>query len=112
MGSLAAQYFDEIVFREDPARRGRKNGEIVELLVEGALEAGFPEENIQRILDEHEAAPACLASARPGDLVVLTPTDVEAMWKQVLDFRPDSATRYEVEVERGGERAAPWRRMG
>lgn len=86
MGALAAQFFDEIIFREDPARRGRKPGEIVELLARGARAAGFPEERLHQILDESEAAQACLDLARPGDLVVLTPTDVEPMWRQVLEY--------------------------
>jgi len=87
MGALATRYFDEIIFREDPARRGRKPGEIVALLSEGAVAAGFPRSSIRCILDEDRAADACLRMAQPGDLVVLTPTDVEAMWRQVLDYR-------------------------
>ena len=31
---------------------------------------------------------ACLEAARPGDLVVLTPTRIEAVWEQILAFRP------------------------
>lgn len=110
MGALATRYFDEIIFREDPARRGRRPGEIVALLAEGALSAGFPEERIKRILEEDEAAGICLGTAQPGDLVVLTPTDVEAMWQQVLDFRIKPDTRLEVDVERTGAQAVPWRK--
>ena len=110
MGALATRYFDEIVFREDPARRGRKPGEIIELLVEGALAAGFPEDRIRRVMNEEEAAPVCLAMARPGDLVVLTPTEVEAMWQQVLDFRVSPETRYEAEIERRTDGTDTWRR--
>jgi len=113
MGALAARYFDEIIFREDPARRGRRPGEIVALLAEGALSTGFPQERIRRIFNEDEAAEACLGSAEPGDLVVLTPTDVEAMWQQVLDYRvkpkPD---RYAVEVERRDEGAGGTEALG
>jgi cyanophycin synthetase len=110
MGALATRYFDEIIFREDPARRGRRPGEIVTLLAEGALAVGFPEERIRRILEEDEAAGLCLSMAQPGDLVVLTPTDVEAMWQQVLDFRAAPAARFHVDVERGGEQVLPWRK--
>jgi len=110
MGALAARYFDEIIFREDPARRGRKPGEIVTLLAEGALSAGFPEERITRILDEDEAAKLCLRRAQPGDLVVLTPTDVEAMWRQVLDFRIPPEARFDVEVEQADGQGGSWRR--
>jgi cyanophycin synthetase len=87
MGCHAARYFDAIIFREDPARRGRQPGEIVALLTEGALQAGFPHERIHRILDENEAADVCLGLAEPGDLVVLTPTDVESMWERVLTYQ-------------------------
>jgi cyanophycin synthetase len=110
MGALATRYFDEIIFREEPARRGRKPGEIIDLLVEGALAAGFPEERITRILDEDQAAEVCLRMAQPGDLVVLTPTDVEAMWQQVLDFRAASFSPLDVEIERTDKQAEPWRR--
>jgi cyanophycin synthetase len=110
MGALATRYFDEIIFREDPARRGRKPGEIVALLAEGALAAGFPEEKITRILEEDEAAKVCLRRAQPGDLVVLTPTDVEAMWQQVLDFRAVSSPSFDVEIERADGRSGAWRK--
>ncbi|WP_455174797.1 cyanophycin synthetase [Azospirillum largimobile] len=88
MGAIAAALFDEIVFREDPARRGRRPGEIVALLSEGARRSGFPEHCMRSILDEPEAADFCLRTAGAGDLVVLTPTEVDAMWQQVLRFRP------------------------
>ena len=110
MGALATRYFDEIIFREDPARRGRKPGEIIALLAEGALAAGFPEERIRRILDEDEAADLCLRRAQPGDLVVLTPTDVEAMWQQVLEFRAAPSISFDVEVDRMAEPVGGWRR--
>ncbi|HEY4546602.1 MAG TPA: cyanophycin synthetase [Pedomonas sp.] len=93
MGAIAASVFDEIVFREDPARRGRAPGEIVQLLREGALAAGFPPERIHCVLDEDPAADLCLGMAQSGDLVVLTPTDVEAMWRRMLAFRPGAGAR-------------------
>jgi cyanophycin synthetase len=110
MGALATRYFDDIVFREDPARRGRKPGEIIELLVEGALAVGFSEDRIRRVMNEEDAAPVCLEMARPGDLVVLTPTEVEAMWQQVLDFRVSPETRFEAEIERRIDGTDTWRR--
>jgi cyanophycin synthetase len=72
---------------------------------------GFPEERIQRILEEDEAADLCLRMAQPGDLVVLTPTDVEPMWRQVLDFRITPEARFGVEIERANEQVASWRKI-
>jgi cyanophycin synthetase len=80
------------------------------LLAEGALAAGYPEERISRILEEDDAADLCLRKAQPGDLVVLTPTDVEAMWRQVLDFRAASSTSFDVEIDQGNEADRNWRK--
>ncbi len=102
MGQVAAGIFDEIVFREDPARRGRKPGEIVAHLLEGALAAGFPANRIACALEEDEAAHIALGLARPGDLVVLTPTDVDAMWRLVQGWEPVGL----VPLDRDGAPAA------
>src|SRR3954449_10002080 len=97
MDAHAFLNFYKIVNLHDPARRGRRPGEIVALLSEGALAVGFPRNCIRCILDEDRAADACLAMAQPGDLVVLTPTDVEAMWRQVLDYRVPLPARARAE---------------
>jgi cyanophycin synthetase len=86
MGGIAAKAFDHLVFREQPDERGRPRGEVMRLLAEGALAAGFPEAAIHRLVREDDAVEACLRAARPGDLVVLLPTEVEKTWKSVLDF--------------------------
>ncbi|MBC4018512.1 cyanophycin synthetase [Siccirubricoccus deserti] len=92
MGRIAAAgVFDELVFRERPDGRGRADGEVMRLLSEGAQEAGFPPERIHCIHDEAEAAIACLRMARPGDLVVLTPSSVEEIWQQVVGFDPTAS---------------------
>lgn len=92
MGRIAAELFDEIYFREDPSTRGRPRGEIMCLMSDGAAEAGCTAERIHRVASEPEATLACLADARPGDLVVITPTDVDGTWRQVLDFQSPYAT--------------------
>jgi cyanophycin synthetase len=88
MGELASHYFDELVFREAPDGRGRPAGQVNALMSEGALRAGMPMERLHRIIEEQAAAEACLRLGRPGDLVVLMPTSVDTVWRQVLDFSP------------------------
>lgn len=88
MGEIAARTFDEMVLREDPGRRGRRRGEIIELLAQGALAAGFDPRRLHRAHNEAAAADQCLRMARAGDLVVLMPTEVDAVWRQVTDFSP------------------------
>ncbi|RAK56448.1 cyanophycin synthetase [Phenylobacterium deserti] len=89
MGEVAALTYDEMVLREDPSRRGRREGEIIQLLAEGARRAGADDSRIHRVADEMQAAETCMSMARPGDLVVLTPTEVEDMWQRVLAFQPN-----------------------
>lgn len=90
MGQIAAGLFDELVFRERPDGRGRPAGSVVSLLTDGALGAGFPAERLHRILSETRAVDAALKMARPGDLVLLFPTAVDAVWEQVRAFKPPS----------------------
>jgi cyanophycin synthetase len=92
MGRVSADLFDELVFREDPSTRGRPRGEIMNLLRSGALEAGHPNGGtIHLIAGEAEATEAGLALANSGDLVVITPSEVEAAWRQIVSFTPRAA---------------------
>jgi cyanophycin synthetase len=103
MGHIAAHAFDDLVFRERPDGRGRPSGEVMALLSKGALEAGFPPDRMQRVIGEAEAAEAAMAMARPGDLVVLTPTDIESVWASVLAFQPQAMQRGDQLAVLGGE---------
>jgi cyanophycin synthetase len=88
LGRIAASIFDELIFREDPYTRGRPRGEVMNLLKQGALEAGRSEEHMHLIAGERASTAAALAMGRPGDLVVVTPTDVKGAWQQVSGFKP------------------------
>ncbi|ULH17653.1 hypothetical protein MF271_19770 (plasmid) [Deinococcus sp. KNUC1210] len=88
VGAAAAQTYDELYLREAADGRGRPLGEVTRLMQEGALQTGFAPERIHCVLAEHQAVEAALRAARPGDLVVLMPTDVEGVWRQVQTFVP------------------------
>ncbi|AEG51019.1 cyanophycin synthetase [Sphingobium chlorophenolicum L-1] len=92
MGRIAAGIFDDIIFREAPDGRGRPRGQTNALLTQGALNAGVPMERVHRIIDEFAAVDAALRMARPGDLLVILPTSVEQVWRQVQQFVPEIAT--------------------
>jgi cyanophycin synthetase len=91
MGALAAELLDDIVFREKPDGRGRSQGEVLDLLRQGALEAGCAEERIRCVPAEADAIAECLNRARRGDLVIVLPTDVEGAWRQIRSFVPRHA---------------------
>jgi cyanophycin synthetase len=93
LGRLASTIFDELFFREDPGTRGRPRGEVMRLLQQGAVEGGTPEEQIHLIPTEAGATAAALMAARPGDLVIVTPTTVDETWNQIINFeKVESAT--------------------
>jgi cyanophycin synthetase len=60
----------------------------MKFLQDGALAAGRSPEHIHLIAGEAAATAAGLAMGQPGDLIVITPTDVKACWQQVNEFKP------------------------
>jgi cyanophycin synthetase len=93
LGRLAGGIFDELFFREDPGTRGRPRGEVMKLLKQGAIEGGAVPEQVHLIPTEAGATAAALMAARPGDLLIVTPTDVNGTWQQIINFQKvESAT--------------------
>src|SRR3954468_11762580 len=88
LGRIAGGIFDELIFREDPYTRGRPRGEVMSLLKEGALQAGRSPEHMHLIAGEKASTAAALSMGRPGDLIIITPTDVRGAWQQVNAFKP------------------------
>lgn len=91
LGRLSAGIFDEVVFRELPDGRGRAVGGVVSLLSDAAEGAGMAPENIVRVMDETEAMETAMRHAGPRDLVVLTVSSVESVWRQVHAFGTERA---------------------
>lgn len=70
--TAAAVLPDLVVLKDlDGYIRGRRAGEVPEILREQLLLQGLPEADLQTILPEVEAAQAILAWSRPGDVLVL-----------------------------------------
>jgi cyanophycin synthetase len=90
MGTLAATIFDELVCRETPDGRGRPRGEINALMSRGAIAGGLAPEHVHRIVEESEATLFSLSRARPGDVVVLSPSQINLVWDLVMNFMPIS----------------------
>ncbi|MDS1003180.1 cyanophycin synthetase [Clostridium sporogenes] len=71
VGNICGENFDYIYIKEDRDKRGRKNGEIADLLKKGVLETGFKNSNISIVLDEEEALKKAIDFSEPGDLVIM-----------------------------------------
>ncbi len=55
---------------------------------QGAIEAGLATERVHRVVEEGEATFFSLGLARPGDVVVLSPTQIGLVWDIVNSFTP------------------------
>jgi cyanophycin synthetase len=89
LGELAAQMFDQVIIKQDTSLRGRRPGETVELVKQGALNCGLSEAQITTVLPELEAIDHALKQAAPNDLVVVFADQVTPAWKRIIYFNRD-----------------------
>ncbi len=88
----AAPAFDLIILREDDNKRGRRVGEVGEILRRGLIEAGLAEERIvPGVYEEQEAIERSLATAEPGDLLVIFGDDLQRAWQLITGFGKQGA---------------------
>lgn len=71
LGKISAQYFDEIIIRQDKHLRGRTAEEIVQLLIEGIDASKTREIPITIIYNEKEAIMHAYNNAKPGSLITI-----------------------------------------
>lgn len=72
VGRIAGRYFDYIYIKEDDDKRGRKEGEVAELLKKGVMESELIDEsNIKIFENEKEALIEAIDKARPGDVIMV-----------------------------------------
>ena len=71
LGEISAQFFDEIIIRQDKNLRGRTAEEIVNLLVEGINETKAKDIPITIIYKEKEAIMFAYDNAKPGSLITI-----------------------------------------
>ena len=75
IGRLTAP-FDHVIVKEDHDRRGRRDGEIAGLVIEGLVERGHARDAIEIIADESAAIERAVALLGDRDLAVVLADDV------------------------------------
>ena len=76
LGNISAQIFDRIIIKEDDDPRGRKPGEVAELITKGICQEN-PNQKYEIILKETEAINTALVGAQSNNLVVVFPDKVD-----------------------------------
>ncbi|HVG44652.1 MAG TPA: hypothetical protein VM890_07975, partial [Longimicrobium sp.] len=74
---------DRVIVKEDDDRRGRRPGEIAELLVEGLRSAGLRGDQIEVQPTEAAAVARSLEVIGDGDLLVILADEVSAVLAQL-----------------------------
>lgn len=71
VGRVAGLGLDYIYIKEDRDLRGRRPGEVANLILEGVLEVGVAPNRVEIILDELSASEAALEATLSGDLALI-----------------------------------------
>ena len=83
VGRIAAQSFKRLIIREDANLRGRKPGEIAQLLYDEAVRSGMNSNKIGVELSETEAFRKGLDSCVPGDTFVMFYEHIEPIEEEI-----------------------------
>ncbi|MGB5633465.1 MAG: cyanophycin synthetase [Waterburya sp.] len=89
LGRLSAQTFDRLVVKEDDDTRGRRRGEVANLICEG-IEREKPDCRYESILNETTAIDVALDEAPQGSLVVILPEKVDRTLDLIEARQPQS----------------------
>jgi cyanophycin synthetase len=82
-------HLDYVVVKEDGERRGRADGVIAGLIVDGLIDGGMRENQYEVIFNEAEAVQQALAQMKDNDLVVILADDVKGTIERVRKFSGD-----------------------
>jgi cyanophycin synthetase len=82
VGRIAAS-LDRVIVKEDADRRGRAEGEVARIIVEGLREKGVGDDRHRVVLPEQEAVELALSELGEGDLVIVLAENVRAVLAQI-----------------------------
>ncbi|MBS1517979.1 MAG: cyanophycin synthetase [Bacteroidetes bacterium] len=95
LGKTAAKMLTNIIVREDESLRGRQEGEVNKLMLEG-IRSEKPDVLVKVITDEVEAINFALKSAKKNELLVILPDNIPRAISIVNEFR-DKLNKVKIE---------------
>lgn len=85
---ISAKLFDCIYIKEDRDLRGRKCGEVADLLYESIIASAFVKEKVEIIHNEQDAFKKAIVNAHKGDLIVVLYESYEALLPIINEYQP------------------------
>lgn len=85
VGAIAGKMFDKIIIKEDRDPRGRREGEVAQLLLEGVVSSGKSKKQIEIILNENQALKKAMMEAESGDVIVIFYEDFQSVIKTLKE---------------------------
>lgn len=89
VGRLCCKVFDRIYIKEDLDKRGRKSGEVANLLYNEALKHGYDRDRVVIIENELDALKEAVENARKDDLIVVFYERLEPL-QEFLEAQKDT----------------------
>lgn len=83
----AAKGFDKLYIKEDKDLRGRKQGEIANIIFEQAVKEGKKSNQLEIVLQEGEALKKAILDAESGDIVVIFYEKADPLRKIISDLQ-------------------------
>lgn len=89
VGRISSKYLDKIIIKEDKDRRGRRSGEIAELIKRGILK-NKANSDFKIILDELEALKQAISESNIGDTIIVFFEKIEPLRKFLIEDLNDN----------------------
>lgn len=97
IGKISGDGFQHIIIKEDKDLRGRKNGEIIQLLKQGVLQSKLLSCEIECIYSEVEALQQAIKQAQTGDIIIIFYEDLQP----IIDIIKDETIMIELKASQG-----------
>ncbi|PYG89163.1 cyanophycin synthetase [Ruminiclostridium sufflavum DSM 19573] len=89
VGELCAKAFEKLYIKEDIDLRGRKKGEVADILKTSIINSGGKKEDVEIILSETEALEKAMLDARPGDMIALFFEELDKAIQLISKFKQE-----------------------
>ncbi len=93
VGALCGQHFQKLIIKEDADLRGRKPGEIADLLKQAAQKSGNPQLELEVYLKEEDAVFKAITTAKPGDFIAVFYEEYEPLKNMIMAQHHGRAVR-------------------